>query len=315
MSLEAPFPLPPGDADLRGMPYMPLDSVRLFDSEFYLTSTGDEFKAGLTLWAKAFFQMPAGSLPNNDALLAQMSGAGSKWKRVKAKALHGWTLLADGRLYHRTVAEKVMEAWKARLAQRARTEAARAAKEAKKTKDPVKDDVTDVVTEAVTEPVTEVVTGSKGREGKGREDLSSGSKPDYEPLDRVLAELGWSIDDPKVHHAPSHIRRWLDAGYDLERHILPVLREVVAKSKGRQIGHLRYFDAAIAERFAEPPMTPAGRAAALAPDPRAPASDTKARARLEAWAKGQWPRDQWGPTPDEPGCLIPAHILAERKAA
>lgn len=46
-------------------------------------------------------------------------------------------------------------------------------------------------------------------------------------------------------------------------------------------------------------------------DSRAPDSDIKARARLDAWDRGEWPRDMWGPPPDEPGCLIAPSILEQ----
>jgi hypothetical protein len=113
---DLPDPLVPPDVDLRGMPYMPLDVVRLFDSDFYALSNGAEFKAGLSLWCKAFLQVPAGSLPNDDRLLAHLSGAGAAWAKVRDMALHGWIKCSDGRLYHRTVAEKVNSAWDGRKA-------------------------------------------------------------------------------------------------------------------------------------------------------------------------------------------------------
>lgn len=165
-------PLTPPECDLRGMPYMPVDLVRLFDSDLYALSTGDEFKAAFSLWGKAFLQVPAGSLPDDDRILAHLSGAGSAWRKVKEMALRGWIKCSDGRLYHETVAAKALEAWQTRLAHRARTEAARAARAASRnvsgTQAPPS--VTTSVTENVTTPVTQTVTGSKGREGKGREE-------------------------------------------------------------------------------------------------------------------------------------------------
>lgn len=158
-----PDPMTPAGCDLRGMPYMPLDLARLFDSDTYALSSGDEFKAALTLWGKAFLQVPAGSLPNDDRLLASLSGAGARWRRVKAVALRGFVVCADGRLYHPTVAEKAREAWEARLAQRARTAAARAARgERRRPPD------TGPAASSVTDPVADPVAGSKGEgEGKG----------------------------------------------------------------------------------------------------------------------------------------------------
>jgi hypothetical protein len=49
---------------------MPMDVVRLLDSDLFALSTGDEFKAALALWCKAWLQVPAASLPDDDRVLA-----------------------------------------------------------------------------------------------------------------------------------------------------------------------------------------------------------------------------------------------------
>jgi Protein of unknown function (DUF1376) len=201
------------------MPYMPLDTVRLFDSDFYALSTGDEFKAGLSLWAKAFLQVPAGSLPNNDRLLAHLSGAGKDWPKVKEMALHGWFECSDGRLYHPVVAEKAREAWQARIDRRARTEAARQARYKTSNTEPTGNvtppatsNGTDHDTEHVTHPVavsvTDHVTGSKGstREGKGREEERKGKEDargrarrrPSNPFLETIFEDGLAVQDPEV---------------------------------------------------------------------------------------------------------------------
>jgi hypothetical protein len=171
-----PQPLTPPECDLRDYPWMPLDAARLLDSSLFARSTGDEFKAAVALWCKAWGQVPAGSLPDDPRDLAHLSGAGARWNKVKAMALHGWVRCSDGRLYHHVVADKAREAWERKLAQRSRTEAARAARAARRsdahddarpsaaTTDPVTDRATQSVatsvTDTVTVSVTEVVTGS-----------------------------------------------------------------------------------------------------------------------------------------------------------
>lgn len=107
-------PLIPPDVDLRGMPWMPLDTVRLIDSDLFALSTGDEFKAAVALWCKSWTQVPAASLPNDDRILAHLSGTASRWKRVKAMCMRGWVLCEDNRYYHAVIAEKALEAWKER---------------------------------------------------------------------------------------------------------------------------------------------------------------------------------------------------------
>jgi hypothetical protein len=172
---DLPAPMTPPECDLRGMPFMPVDLVRLFDSDLYALSTGDEFKAAFTLWGKAFLQVPAGSLPTDDRILAHLSGTGVGWKKVKDMALRGWIKASDGRLYHPVVAEKAREAWEARVAQRARTEAARIAKAAKRAGGVSSSDnalsgyVASSATASVAPSVTEDATGSKGQgQGQGQ---------------------------------------------------------------------------------------------------------------------------------------------------
>lgn len=117
---ELPEPLTPADCDLRGLPFMPLDVMRVLDSDLFALASGDEFKAAFALWCKSWLQVPAASLPDDPRVLAHLSGAGSRWSKVKAMALRGWIRCRDGRLYHPVVAEKAREAWEHRLAQRAR---------------------------------------------------------------------------------------------------------------------------------------------------------------------------------------------------
>lgn len=107
---------------------MPLDVARLRDSAFAAKASGDEFMAGVLLWCASWHQIPAGSLPDDDAELSALAGFGrvvKEWRKVKTMALHGWVKCSDGRLYHETVAEKVNESWRAKLKQRWLTECAR----------------------------------------------------------------------------------------------------------------------------------------------------------------------------------------------
>jgi hypothetical protein len=113
-------PMTPPDCDLRGLPFMPLDVARLSDSDLVALSTGDEFKAAVILWCKSWLQVPAASLPDDDRVLAHLTGLGPRWKKVRPMALHGWVKCDDGRLYHPVVADKAREAWKHRQSQRER---------------------------------------------------------------------------------------------------------------------------------------------------------------------------------------------------
>ena len=112
---QLPSPLVPAEVDLRDFGFMPLHVGRLRDSELVDLSTGDEFKAAVLLWAYAWHQVPAGSLPNEERILAARSGAGPAWKKVRAMALRGFVECSDGRLYHPLIAEAALDAWSRRV--------------------------------------------------------------------------------------------------------------------------------------------------------------------------------------------------------
>jgi len=123
-----PAPLTPPDCDLRDFAFMPLDVVRLRDSDLAVTAEADEFRCAVLLWCASWHQVPAASLPDDDKVLAQYAGYGrvvKEWLKVRDGALRGWVKCADGRLYHAVVAEKANEAWLAKLRQRLKTECAR----------------------------------------------------------------------------------------------------------------------------------------------------------------------------------------------
>jgi len=110
---ELPEPLTPPDCDLTSFEFMPLDVARLRDAGIVDAITGEEFRAAVLLWCASWHQVPAGSLPDDDAQLARLAGYGrvvKEWLKVKSGALYGFIKCADGRLYHPTVCEKALEA-------------------------------------------------------------------------------------------------------------------------------------------------------------------------------------------------------------
>jgi hypothetical protein len=124
-------PLTPADSDLRDFPSMMIDIDRLFGSEFHARVSDAAWRAGMTLWLKSFHQTPAGSLPNDEVALTRLAELGrdtKTWRRISAEAKRGWIECDDGRLYHRVVAEKVLEAWLEKLAQRKSSAAGNAAR-------------------------------------------------------------------------------------------------------------------------------------------------------------------------------------------
>jgi uncharacterized protein YdaU (DUF1376 family) len=109
--LELPDPLTPPDCNLRGLPFMPLHTERLLDSDMMALSTGEEFKTALRLWCKSWNQEPAASLPDDDRILAHLAGKElPAWRKVKGMALRGFVKCADGRLYHPVIAAEAIKA-------------------------------------------------------------------------------------------------------------------------------------------------------------------------------------------------------------
>lgn len=115
-------PLTPAECDLAGLEYLPLQIARLLASDTFLLSTGDEFKAALTLWAKSWHRVPAASIPADPRIQASLVGISLReWSELKEVALRGWMMCGDGLLYHPVVAEAALVAWLARLTNQRRS--------------------------------------------------------------------------------------------------------------------------------------------------------------------------------------------------
>lgn len=125
-----PAPLVPPEVDLRDFKWMPIDVARLRDSSLAANEPPEACWAAMLLWCAAWHQVPAGSIPDDNQWQAKHAGyvaAGRihpGWRRVRDAALHNFVKCSDGRLYHRIVSEKALEAWTSKLAQQARTKKA-----------------------------------------------------------------------------------------------------------------------------------------------------------------------------------------------
>ncbi|MES1979742.1 MAG: hypothetical protein V4451_17010 [Pseudomonadota bacterium] len=204
-------PLTPANGDLRDFPHTPIFRTKLFASEFHARASDAEWRAGVTLWLKAWDQVPAGSLPVDDVALARLAELGrdvKSWNKLKAGALRGWIICSDGRMYHPIVAEGVNNALNAKVAQREKTanariaaltkkmqastddaEKARYANEIQKVQQGLSQTLSltakTAIKKSVTDPVTDPVTESKRskREGEGKENVK---------------EKGFDLDKPPL---------------------------------------------------------------------------------------------------------------------
>lgn len=88
-----------------------LDMARFKASDTWLRAKSVRTRAlCLFLWAEAWGQTPAGSLPNDDELIALMLDLeAAEFAAVKPILMRGWWLAEDGRLYHHVLVERVLE--------------------------------------------------------------------------------------------------------------------------------------------------------------------------------------------------------------
>jgi hypothetical protein len=132
MSDVLPDPPVPLDCDLRDWPAMLLDVARLRDSAVAGLESPEAFRAAVLSWATAWHQVPASSLPDDAPQLARMLGYGRDVTGFRKAwddgGSSGWVKCSDGRLYHRVVAEKALEAWGKKTARRSATKKAAAAR-------------------------------------------------------------------------------------------------------------------------------------------------------------------------------------------
>jgi hypothetical protein len=205
-------PMTPADCDLRGMPYMPLHGDRLFGSATWIAASPEAKVAALRLWWRSFaHEVPAGSLPDDDMMLADYAGYGvgvKAWRKVKAQAMRGWILCTDGRLYHRTVAEVALEAWDQR--KRNREKQARWRNKDRSVTPSV------TVTETGTQPFRNAGSEGKVSEGSTEAKASGADAPKIDPVKvlfdegvRLLTDTG--TPEPQ---ARSLIGRWRKAHGD-----------------------------------------------------------------------------------------------------
>ncbi len=118
----APLPFLPPDTDVRDLDGFMLNVERLLASELVAVGTTEECWAALMLWCRAWKQLPGGSLPNDDRILASFSGAGKRWSKVRGMALRGFVLCSDGRLYHRYLCDEVRRAYDRKLSYQVKRE-------------------------------------------------------------------------------------------------------------------------------------------------------------------------------------------------
>lgn len=176
--MSLPDPMVPAEVNLQEFSYMPLYFRRLFASDTWNAANDTQRIAALALWCESWHQSPAGSLPDDETILARLSQTGTKWRFVRDFALRGWVRCSDGRLYHSVMAGLAIAAWNNSRMKKNQTAAAREALAkkraelrnlAQKAKEMPNSTGVSAIhpTDTVTVSSEPSVTGTKGREGKG----------------------------------------------------------------------------------------------------------------------------------------------------
>lgn len=126
------------------------------------------------------------------------------------------------------------------------------------------------------------------------------ARPKPDELHRLLFEAAGIAGFRDERHPRlldlSPVYGLIDAGYDLHREVLPVIRE---RSRNKTFSTWRYFADAVVE------AAEANRA--IPPKPAAPSEDWDRR--MAVWNESQTWAPAWGPKPNEPGCKAPAELL------
>lgn len=114
MTALPPPPVPP-ECTMAGNDWFPLHFVRLRKSKWWRRASDLARARNVMLWGWAYEAVPAGSLPDDDDELADAAGFGmdgiDAFIAVKAEIMAPWTLCSDGRWYHPTLVEVVLDSW------------------------------------------------------------------------------------------------------------------------------------------------------------------------------------------------------------
>src|SRR5690606_26181788 len=106
MTMPAPYP---ADTKAKGWRFE-LDHERIRQSDTWALAAPELRPWLLMLWLTAWEQVPCGSLPDNDELIAVRIGMPlDMFAANKDRLLRGWWRADDGRLYHKVLTERVLD--------------------------------------------------------------------------------------------------------------------------------------------------------------------------------------------------------------
>lgn len=316
---DLPAPLVGTNVDLSGLDGFLLDVQRLFASELWALSSGDEFKAAVALWGRAWQQTPSGSLPNDERVLAAFSGAGKDWKKVREMALRGFVECSDGRLYHKVLCDDVLRAHRKRIAFRERTKnATEARRQRNEQRDDRRNDQRNDDRDDERNVVDDnLVTSVQGRR-RGRRQLSSSLRSEDAGASRAAFDREFWPKYPHKVGKPAAAKAWEKLWRELHGDIAPIIGGLERYCRDKPADrpwlnpatflNQRRFDDEPAASNAAPPATPSTPMVDLGggmswPEPTVLAAVNRWRSDPTAWP------DRIGPPPGQPGCRVPERLL------
>ena len=312
---KLPAPLTPHDTDLRTLGYMPLRVNDLRDSDFAAIANDAEFRAGVMLWCAAWHQVPAASLPDDDRLLRGLAGFGKDteaWMLVKKVALHGFIKCEDGRLYHPIIADLALSAAKK---QRRDVERTRNATEARRNRnvqrDVGRDDQRDDEENSTLRPPRERerdIEGKGDKKEEGYVSVSGETDPSSKPK-----KISYPKDFEEFWKAypTDQLMSKKDAGAAWSRlsvedrvsalEAVPSFRSYcTSDATYRPLHAVRFLSQRRFEGFLNGHKT-AGPASI---------DEAKMIKLLEIGrTRKVWQVEKFGPMPNQPGCIVPSHLL------
>lgn len=233
-----PDPFTSTDHDVSGLDGFMLNTDRLMVSELWALATGDEFKAAIGLWCRAWKQVPAGSLPNDEKVLAAFSGTGKAWPKVRDMALRGFVLCSDGRLYHKTLCDDVKRAAEAKAKRRERTRKATEARNDQRNGERNVDQNANVTESHRRDETGKEEDGLGDARAKAPQPVSH--ETTAQPTDNLgvleknlRTAAGWEHEPHPNLFVVGEIQALIDAGALLEVDVLPVVRAHAPKARSR----------------------------------------------------------------------------------
>lgn len=125
---------PPYPEDTRAKGWrFELDLEQVMQSDTWALAPPEARPWLLMLWTTAWQQVPCGSMPADDTLICARLGMPAKtFAKLKAVLLRGWWTADDGRMYHATITQRVVDMLARKDGERKRKADYRAQKEAER---------------------------------------------------------------------------------------------------------------------------------------------------------------------------------------